>query len=896
MKGSNLNFIGGLFRRIARLRGDSLDYLEKAITLNCNGNSPVKVVPVSSRSSGELLDVVVGVAGEARDPLILVPGRALKRIITKTLGDVRVACYDEGVKVEGGSVILVLPEVHYRSLAGGHDLNDNLDFVKMLEDVTGFDPCRFNTIVLTRFFNVDVEVTSRGRVLGGVGELLYQESLELFNKLYGGLTPSKGQRIAWSILSAMLEEGGSLIVVMPTGSGKSAIFHVASRLASSNGIGSYTLVVTPLRALMRDQVNRVTMRGLKAILVDSTIPRSRRVSLYNAIRRGLVDLLYVSPERFWDPEFRKLLEREPPSLIVLDEVHVITSWGSTFRPSYLNVAKTLASYRVKFKPPILGLSATLTLSNAHSILRMLGHRRKPIIIDLDSMEDVSVSVDPEVPVVVRSNPVRRNLHFEVTIAPWGYDRLRYVAEVARDKIRLSKQFGAGIGVVFTGYAESRVVDWANADSIARALRESLGVETLVYHGELGDRVRRSVENLVLKGNLGEAVVVATKAFGMGVDIPNIRWVIFYTLPDSLEELYQESGRAGRDGGQAYITILYNPEDVKLKRRLAWISRLRPSYMLRVNNTIAKIRDSLPEDHEYIVVPLDIFEYKIYALRALEMLRGEGLLDYHVVRGSKLVLSSKGEGTYMKLGDSKYVVISGEGSSVDVQVCRGNPLYDPVRFVVKGEVRLATGRCPGRWVEVSLRHGILVIEVTGESLRFKDSLEPHLMYSYVRSWVEVERELASLVNVVEKALAGGERADLIVKSEVNSYFESRTYTEPRIPETPKLLECRSQDCYRRAVEELRRLIESIGGPQGITVFYEKPWDPGLLAREYAKTTGLSIALRTRGLGKLVNMIGRWGWERLLDEGYIVVLTKPGKRFSKLVEVLGGYRYHVTIVWR
>jgi len=386
----------------------------------------------------------------------------------------------------------------------------------------------------------------------GIGGYLRGEALTLFSQLYEGLTPNVGQATALKVLAGMLESGGSLVVVMPTGSGKTAIFHVASRLASSNGVGSYTLVVTPLRALMRDQVYRATRRGLKAAYIDSSVSREEREKVYDVARRGFIDLLYVTPERFWDPAFRGFIEREKPSLIVLDEVHVVTSWGSTFRPSYLNVVRTLASSRVKsrFKPPLLGLSATLSLDSAEEILRMLGHSRRPAVVDLSREEPPEVSVDAETPIIIRSKPLRDNLKFDVTIAPEGFERLKYLVEVVRGYVRSCRsKYDSWVGVVFTGYAESRSMEWANVDVIAKTLRENLDVKVLAYHGELNDSTRRRVEELLTGGGEREVVVVATKAFGMGVDIPNIRWAVFYTLSDSIEEFYQEAGRAGRDGGK-----------------------------------------------------------------------------------------------------------------------------------------------------------------------------------------------------------------------------------------------------------------------------------------------------------------------------------------------------------
>ena len=729
----------------------------------------------------------------------------------------------------------------------------------------------------------------------GIGGYLRGEALTLFSQLYEGLTPNVGQATALKVLAGMLESGGSLVVVMPTGSGKTAIFHVASRLASSNGVGSYTLVVTPLRALMRDQVYRATRRGLKAAYIDSSVSREEREKVYDAVRRGFIDLLYVTPERFWDPAFRSFIEREKPSLIVLDEVHVVTSWGSTFRPSYLNVVRTLASSRVKsrFKPPLLGLSATLSLDSAEEILRMLGHSRRPAVVDLSREEPPEVSVDAETPIIIRSKPLRDNLKFDVTIAPEGFERLKYLVEVVRGYVRSCRsKYDSWVGVVFTGYAESRSMEWANVDVIAKTLRENLDVKVLAYHGELSDSTRRRVEELLTGGGEREVVVVATKAFGMGVDIPNIRWAVFYTLSDSIEEFYQEAGRAGRDGGEAFITILYNPVDAVFKKRFARISRLRPSYVLRVSNTIAKILENLPEDRGYIILPLNVFKYKIYALRALEALRGAGVIDYHIVRSSRMSVSSKATGVYMKLGDLTYVTLGGEGVEANVYTCRGNPLYDPILVKAGGNVILQTGRCVEQWVRAGGRE-ILVVEVTGE-LKFNRILEPQLFLDHVRSWAVEEEGLENLVQLVENALAarnrGLEAVNKVIEDSILEYLEKRQRRVPDVLETPGIIVCKRK-CYEEVVQRVWSLVKTMGGPQGVTIFYDNPWDPGELAQAYRSLTNTTLNIKMRGVGKLLSLISRGGWERLLDEGYIIILSRTGAKHERLVKALEGYRYHV-----
>jgi len=866
--------------------------------VDCNAGSKVSVISLDSVNPGYLINLLSTLLEGSSNPIIITPGVSLGSTIKGLMRNATVTGYEAiGSIEEHDRVVAVLPEVYLRSR--GEPSSDREGVLKALAEL---GLCKDRVFVVSKIFEDTLgswgASVSSGKVGGhGMRGYLREEALTLFNQLYRGLTPSKGQVVALKMLAEMLEVGGSLVTVMPTGSGKTAIFHVASRLASSNGIGSYTLVVTPLRALMRDQVRGAAKRGLSAVYIDSSVSREERERIYSVARRGLLDLLYVAPERFWDPSFRSFIERETPSLIVLDEIHVVTSWGSTFRPSYLNLARTLASYRVKsrFKPPLLGLSATLSLDNAEEIIRMLGHGRKPVIVDVSGEELPDVDLDAETPVIIRSKLLRDNLNFEVVIAPEGFERLKLLVDVVRGYVESCRsKHSDWVGVVFTGYAESRSIEWANVDVIARALKENLNVKILAYHGELGDANRRRVEELLTKRSEGEAVVVATKAFGMGVDIPNIRWVVFYTLSDSIEEFYQEAGRAGRDGREASITILYNPVDVEFKRRLARMSRLRPSYVLRISNTIARVLEGLPRDHGYLLLPLDIFKYKVYALRALEALRGAGVVDYHVVRGSRMTISPKGMGVHMKLGDSMYVTLNGEGVEVEVYTCRGNPLYDPVLFKAGGRIVLQTGKCLEKWVRVSDKE-ILAIEVTGE-LKFSRILEPQLFLDHIRSWVVEEESLENLVELVEKALAAKDRGlgavNEVIGGSILGYLERRQRRLPETLETPRMIKCRSK-CYEKVAYIIWNLVSAIGGQQGITIFYDDPWDPGELAQVYRSLSNTALNAKIRRVEKLLALISKWGWERILDEGYIVVLSKPGVKHERIAKALEGYKYHVII---
>jgi len=861
------------------------------------GRTKINVIPLSYANPYTLIDMISHALEDSTNPVVIMPGISLANLVKRKIGcKINIMNYRDlrDLKVYD-RVIVVLPEIHLRSITSPS--TDNVDVLKILEEL---GLCDSSVTLISSVFSEE-NLLRRGasnREELGLVEYLGEEALTIFNQLYNGLTPSPWQVTALKILAGMLESGGSLITVMPTGSGKSAIFHVASRLASSNGLGLYTLVITPLRALMRDQVYRATRRGLKAEYVDSSVPREERERIYDMVRRGLLDLLYVTPERFWDPMFKDFIENVKPSLIVLDEVHVVISWGSTFRPSYLNVAKTLSSYRARngFKPPLLGLSATLTIDSAKEILRMLGHDREPVILDLSREGFQHVSLDSKIPVIIKSRPLRDNLVFDVIPAPFGFERLKLLVDVIKAMIESCRSsYDSWVGVVFTGYAESKAIEWANVSTIAKTLSEAFNVKVLAYHGELREASRRRVEELLLKGEVSEVIVVATKAFGMGIDVPNIRWIVFYTPSDSIEDLYQEAGRAGRDGRKALLKIMYNPADIEFKRKLSRVSKLKPSYVLRVSNTIAKMVENLPRDYGHIILPLNTFKYRVYALKALEVIRGMGIIDYHIIRSSRLTLSTSSKGIYMKLSNSSYVTLDKGDTEVEVYVCRDNPLYDPVALKAEGKVVLQTGKCPGLWVKVVDRDA-LVIEVTG-GLRLDHILEPQVFLNIIRSQVVEEENLDKVAELLEKALAIRNReprfVDEAVKKYILEYFE-RIHKPIRVPEIPQIIKCKS-NCYEEASLKIWDLVKSSGGPEGVTVFYEEPWDPGELAKAYQMVTGEALNVKLKKIGKLLRILAKGGWERLMDEGYIVVLSKPSLKFERLVKTLEGYKYYVMLAF-
>lgn len=306
-------------------------------------------------------------------------------------------------------------------------------------------------------------------------------------------------------------EGKDCLGLMPTGGGKSITFQVFS--LSQEGI---CLVITPLIALMKDQVANLKKRKIKAAAIYSgmSLPEIE-VSLSNCIL-GDFKFLYISPERLQTELFQDALREMKVNLICVDEAHCISQWGYDFRPSYLKIADIRAMLP---ETPVLALTATAT----------------PSVLD-----DIQEKLQFKEHCVLRKSFERKNLAYIVRETD---DKPGQLADIIK-KI-------PGTGIV---YVRNRKKTRELAASLARK-----GFKASHYHAGLSREQRENKQDLWQNGKL--RLLVSTNAFGMGIDKPDVRFVIHYDLPDSLEAYFQEAGRAGRDGKKAWAILLYNQADV-----------------------------------------------------------------------------------------------------------------------------------------------------------------------------------------------------------------------------------------------------------------------------------------------------------------------------------------------
>ena len=341
------------------------------------------------------------------------------------------------------------------------------------------------------------------------------EKYKILKKYFGYDTFRSGQE---ELIDRILA-GQDVLGIMPTGAGKSICYQVPALL-----MPGITIVISPLISLMKDQVRALNEAGIHAAYINSSLTESQIEKAMYLATQGRYKIIYVAPERLLSGLFMEFLNHVSISMVTVDEAHCISQWGQDFRPSYLNIVHMIAG--MKIRPVVSAFTATATEEVKNDIQCVLGLQNPRVLV---------TGFD------------RENLYFEV----------RQGRQKDSELVRYVKEHKKESGIIYCATRK-------NVEEVHKLLVQE-GIEATRYHAGLSGNERKQNQDQFIFDE--KPVMVATNAFGMGIDKSNVRYVIHYNMPQSMENYYQEAGRAGRDGERSECILLYAPQDVRINQFL-----------------------------------------------------------------------------------------------------------------------------------------------------------------------------------------------------------------------------------------------------------------------------------------------------------------------------------------
>lgn len=345
--------------------------------------------------------------------------------------------------------------------------------------------------------------------------MMLNKARQILQKFYGYEDFRPGQK---KVVESLLNRNDT-VAIMPTGAGKSICFQIPALLFEG-----VTLVISPLISLMKDQVDSLRQLGIAAVYINSSVSKAQLYKDLQDISAGFYKIIYIAPERLTSEYLPDSFKNLNISMVAVDEAHCLSQWGHDFRPSYRNILNFTNSLRIK--PIISAFTATATPEVKTDIINLLGLKQPNVFV---------TGFD------------RPNLYFSVLR---GEVKDKFVIDYV-------KKHQDEAGIIYVGTRK-------DVDAL-QVLLEIKGVKAGRYHAGMTDEERNQMQEDFLYDNL--SVMVATNAFGMGIDKPNVRYVIHYNMPKNMEAYYQEAGRAGRDGLSGNCILLYSPQDTQLQKFL-----------------------------------------------------------------------------------------------------------------------------------------------------------------------------------------------------------------------------------------------------------------------------------------------------------------------------------------
>lgn len=345
--------------------------------------------------------------------------------------------------------------------------------------------------------------------------MMLNKARQILQKFYGYEDFRPGQK---KVVESLLNKNDT-VAIMPTGAGKSICFQIPALLFEG-----VTLVISPLISLMKDQVDSLRQLGIAAVYINSSVSKAQLYKDLQNISAGFYKIIYIAPERLTSEYLPDSFKNLNISMVAVDEAHCLSQWGHDFRPSYRNILNFTNSLRIK--PIISAFTATATPEVKTDIINLLGLKQANVFV---------TGFD------------RPNLYFSVLR---GEVKDKFVIDYV-------KKHQDEAGIIYVGTRK-------DVDAL-QVLLEIKGIKAGRYHAGMTDEERNQMQEDFLYDNL--SVMVATNAFGMGIDKPNVRYVIHYNMPKNMEAYYQEAGRAGRDGLSGNCILLYSPQDTQLQKFL-----------------------------------------------------------------------------------------------------------------------------------------------------------------------------------------------------------------------------------------------------------------------------------------------------------------------------------------